>query len=188
MYRTKHFRWKLMHLWGISAHLGLIAAVAISYLYHLEIINQPLSWSHSPTISGSHCMAGIETQTGLESENASKMAVQTLLKACLILGSGGFATNIALFAALMAVEPNKITLTEGEQHWRKQVVTFFGCSLNLLLAGAGFCLAINLSTKATDIKSLIAPLVWTYLQAPLALAIAVCDAIKNYREGKDLLD
>jgi len=65
----------------------------------------------------------------------------------------------------MAVEPNKITLTEGEQHWRKQVVTFFGCSLNLLLAGAGFCLAINLSTKATDIKSLIAPLVWTYLQA-----------------------
>ena len=112
------------------------------------------------------------------------------------------------------MEPNRITLTEGEQHWRKQIVTFFGCLLNLLLAGAGVCLALTLGTKAADSKPLIAPLIWAYIQwyaeplqpatlqllpatfgvpkltgcRPLALSIAVCDAVKNYREGKDLLD
>lgn len=80
-------------------------------------------------------------------------------------GSLGFSINIALLAALLAVEPIEITLTEGEQHWRKQVVTFFGCLLNLLLAGAGFCLAVNLGLKAADSKLLIAPLLGTYFQA-----------------------
>ncbi|KAG7285602.1 hypothetical protein NEMBOFW57_010231 [Staphylotrichum longicolle] len=99
------------------------------------------------------------------------------------------------------VEPNRIMLTEGEQHWRKQVVTFFGCLLNVLLAAAGVGLAVTLGTKVADSKSLIAPLIWASIQAyvpstpfckpgllPLALSIAVCDAVKNYREGKDLLD
>jgi hypothetical protein len=56
-------------------------------------------------------------------------------------------------------------LTEGEQHWRKQVVTFFGCVLNLLLAGAGVGLAGTLGTRTADSKSLIAPLVWALIQA-----------------------
>ncbi|KAL2155612.1 hypothetical protein VTH82DRAFT_354 [Thermothelomyces myriococcoides] len=125
---------------------------------------------------------------GLDGGYTRDVGTYTLLKACLILGSLGFSINIALLAALLAVEPIEITLTEGEQHWRKQVVTFFGCLLNLLLAGAGFCLAVNLGLKAADSKLLIAPLLGTYFQAPLAFAIAVCDALKNYREGKDLLD
>ena len=56
-------------------------------------------------------------------------------------------------------------LTEGEQHWRKQVVTLFGCLLNLLLAGAGVGLAVALGTKAADSKTLIAPLIWASIQA-----------------------
>lgn len=63
------------------------------------------------------------------------------------------------------VEPNRIMLTEGEQHWRKQVVTFFGCLLNVLLAAAGVGLAVTLGTKAADSKSLIAPLIWASIQA-----------------------
>lgn len=56
-------------------------------------------------------------------------------------------------------------LTEGEQHWRKQVVTFFGCLLNTLLAAAGVGLAVTLGNKAADSKSLIAPLIWASIQA-----------------------
>ncbi|AEO61308.1 hypothetical protein MYCTH_2084292 [Thermothelomyces thermophilus ATCC 42464] len=187
MYRTKHFRWKLMHLWGISAHLGLVAAVAIGYLGQLGNPARPERWGRATTAAGtSRCTAVMAA--GLDGGDTLDVGTHTLLRACLILGSLGFVINVALLAALLAVEPIKITLTEGEQHWRKQVVTFFGCLLNLLLAGAGFCLAVHLGVKAADSKLLIAPLVWTYFQAPLAFAVAVCDAFKNYREGKDLLD
>lgn len=47
-------------------------------------------------------------------------------------------------------------MTEREQHWREQVVTFFGCVLNLLLVGAGTGLAIALGIRTVDPKSLIA--------------------------------
>lgn len=56
-------------------------------------------------------------------------------------------------------------MTEGEQHWRRQIVTLFGCLLNLLLAGAGICLAVTLGIKAVESKPLLAPLLWTYIQA-----------------------
>lgn len=80
-------------------------------------------------------------------------------------GTFGLTVNIALFVMLLAVEPNRITLTESEQHWRKQVVTFFGCVVNLLLAGAGIGLGLTLSIKAADSKPLIAPLILASIQA-----------------------
>lgn len=124
------------------------------------------------------------------------------------------------------MEPNRITLTEGEQHWRKQVVTFFGCLLNLILAGAGLRLAVTLGTHTAESKMMVGPLMWTAIQvyvqsaratrcypstcklrvgmdgpwqvkatqtdllacSALAILTAALDAVKNYREGQDLLD
>jgi hypothetical protein len=135
---------------------------------------------------------------------------------CFVQGILGFTVNIALLVLLLAAEPNRITLTESEQHWRKQAVTILACVVNLLLAAAGIGLGLTLSIKAADSKPLIAPLILASIQAyvkpeslcihkpgcllllvgfpklttcrPLAFCTAVCDAVKNYREGQDLLD
>ncbi|KAK4042795.1 hypothetical protein C8A01DRAFT_44288 [Parachaetomium inaequale] len=186
MYRTRHFRWKLMHLCGILTHLGLVVAVAVSYICDLSRTTQSGLWGQVTVVEMNSCR--FTQMAGLGNGFTFDVATHTLLKACLAVGSLGFTINIALLALLLAVEPNRISLTEGEQHWRKQIVTFFGCLLNLLLAGAGVFLALTLGTKAADSKPLIAPLIWTYIQWPLAFSMAVCDAVKNHREGKDLLD
>ncbi|SPQ20621.1 24084b87-f557-4e60-a010-53a7d5f96ab3 [Thermothielavioides terrestris] len=49
-------------------------------------------------------------------------------------------------------------------------------------------LASSLGMKTAGSKSLTAPLIWASIQTPLALFMAVLDAVKNYREGLDLLD
>jgi hypothetical protein len=86
-------------------------------------------------------------------------------------GTIGFVLNIVLFIFLLAVEPNRITLTEGEQHWRKLVVTFFGCVLNFLLACSAVGLTFTLSTKVADYSPLIAPLICTYIQGYVAYPV-----------------
>jgi hypothetical protein len=60
-------------------------------------------------------------------------------------------------------------LTEGEQHWRKQVITFFGCTANLMLAVAGASLAAAMGVRTSDSKSLIPPLVCVAFQAYVSL-------------------
>ncbi|KAK3298058.1 uncharacterized protein B0H64DRAFT_474068 [Chaetomium fimeti] len=188
MYRTKNFRWKMMHLWGILAHLGLVVAVAISYIYDLDKTARSIPWVHSTAAEMNPGPCRLALSAGSNNGFTFDRSTQALLKACLVVGSLGFTINIILLALLLVVEPNRISLTEGEQHWRRQIVTLFGCLLNLLLAGGGVCLAASLGIKATDSKALLAPLLCTYVQAPLVFSIAVCDAVKNYREGKDLLD
>jgi len=76
----------------------------------------------------------------------------------------GLVTNIVLFLILLQAEKPKVTLTEGEQHWRKQIVTFFSCISNLLLAGAGVGLAGVLGMNLSGSKSLITLLVWAAIQ------------------------
>ncbi|KAH6613267.1 hypothetical protein F5144DRAFT_661263 [Chaetomium tenue] len=188
MYRTKHFRWKLMHVWGILAHLGLVVAVAINYIYDLDKATRSITWSHLSAVETSSRPRELALVAASSDVFTFDRSTHALLKACLIMGSLGFTINVILLALLLAVEPNRISLTEGEQHWRRQVVTLFGCLLNLLLAGAGVCLAATLGIKVAESKPLLAPLLWTYIQAPLVFSIAVCDAVKNYIEGKDLLD
>ncbi len=46
MYRTQHFRWKLMHIWGILVHLFLVVAVAIGFLYDLGRPYQLEQWEY----------------------------------------------------------------------------------------------------------------------------------------------
>ncbi|KAK4239226.1 hypothetical protein C8A03DRAFT_14363 [Achaetomium macrosporum] len=187
MHRTKHFRWKLVHIFSILAHLGLAIAASISYVCDVNKSTRLLQsqWSYSSMTNVNPCH-----HLALQSEFGDgfmfDMAARTLLMTCLVVGALGLALNAALFIVLLAVEPNRITLTESEQHWRKQIVTFFGCILNLLLAGAGIGLALGMG--AADSKLLIPPLVWASIQAPVAFVTAVSDAVKNYREGKDLLD
>jgi hypothetical protein len=238
------------------AHLGLVVAVAISYIYDLGITTQLISRGHHPTATGVSTSAAcsLASLAKVESGFTFDMATHTLLKACLIVvsshpafplsarppvrpcptgiilhplsdlpnssffvqGTLGLTVNIALLILFLAVEPNRITLTESEQHWRKQVVTVFACVVNLLLAGAGIGLGLPLSIKAADSSPLIVPLILTSIQAyvkpeslrirkpgcllllvgfpklttcrPLAFCTAVCDAVKNYQEGQDLLD
>ena len=66
---------------------------------------------------------------------------------------------------LLGAETSKPRLTEGEQHWRKQVITFFGCTANLMLAVAGASLAAAMGVRTSDSKSLITPLVCVAFQA-----------------------
>lgn len=93
-------------------------------------------------------------------------------------GTIGLILNIGIFAALLAVETTsaKVTLTEGEQHWRKKIVTVSCCVFNLLLAGAGIGLAGAMGIRLSNVggrqlgmseseRSLIAPLVLGAVQA-----------------------
>jgi hypothetical protein len=248
MYRTRHFRWKLMHILVILAHLGLIVAASITYVYDLGKAVQSVQWVRPLAVADMHpCTLSLAGVFG--NEFTFDVAIRAVLMTSLVVvsprlpspdphspalsgrltrhplcfsliqGTVGLTLNIALFALLLVVEPNRITLTEGEQHWRKQTVTFFGCLLNLLLAGSGVGLAVALGIKASHSKRLIAPLVWAsiqvYVEVPslhasckpwllargcclgihglttcrlLAFSTAVFDAVKNYREGLDLLD
>ncbi|KAK4107532.1 hypothetical protein N656DRAFT_719893 [Canariomyces notabilis] len=189
MYRTKHFRWKLTHVLAILAHLGLTVAASTSYIYNLNKGTRMAEWrSLSLQTSGDSVPCRFAVLGGLGTFGTFDVAVRGLLLTCLAVGAIGAVLNAAIFTLLLSMEPNRIMLTEGEQHWRKQVVTFFGCVLNLLLAGAGVGLAGTLGTRTADSKSLIAPLVWALIQATLSLAVAIFDAVKNHNEGKDLLD
>jgi hypothetical protein len=182
-----------MHILVILAHLGLIVAASITYVYYLGKAVQSVHWTRPETAVEIHpCTLSLSGVFG-DGFNFD-MALRTLLMACLVVvssqppspgthtpalsdmltrrsvclpvtqGSVGLTLNIALFALLLVVEPNRITLTEGEQHWRKQTVTFFGCLLNLLLAGSGVGLAVALGIRAPDSKQMIAPLVWASIQ------------------------
>lgn len=77
----------------------------------------------------------------------------------------GLIISMASFASLMAVEPNKVDLTEGEQHWRRQLVTLFSCIFNIILASAGLGLAAALGIQVSSAHSLITPLVFAAIQA-----------------------
>ncbi|KAK4142820.1 uncharacterized protein C8A04DRAFT_38034 [Dichotomopilus funicola] len=186
MYRKKQIRWKLIHLWTIIAHLGLLASAATSYIYDLGRHNSPYRWEQS-TAANMHSCGSVRVAR-LDSRLASDTATPELLRACLVIGSLGLTLNVVILAMLLAVEPNRIMLTEGEQHSRKQIATFFSCSLNLLLVGVGVCLAASIHAKVAGCRLLIPPLILVYIQIPLTLLTAICDATKNYREGKDLLD
>jgi len=79
-------------------------------------------------------------------------------------GALGLVVNTSLFIILLAAETTDAKLTEGEQHWRKQVVTFFSCISNLLLAAAGVALAGALGMNLPGSRSLITPLVGAVVQ------------------------
>lgn len=76
-----------MHLWGISAHLGLAAAVALSYLCQLGSTTRPERWGRSATvIQTSRCTPAM-VAAGLDGGYTRDVGTYTLLKACLILVS-----------------------------------------------------------------------------------------------------
>ncbi|KAK5661054.1 hypothetical protein OQA88_12433 [Cercophora sp. LCS_1] len=202
MYRTNNFGWKLTHVLCILAHLGLAAAGAIAYVYNnvgresrlLDWSRMAMTMNMNTNDAAPHAAPcpHVDFQRMLTASlgitNTLDVALQTLPKSSLVLGLLGLVTNIGLFVLLLGVERVNTKLTEGEQHWRKQVVTFFSCISNLLLAGAGVALAGAMGMKLPGSKSLITPLVWVSIQIPLALITALFDTIKNHRDGKDLLD
>ncbi|KAK0651125.1 hypothetical protein B0T16DRAFT_73420 [Cercophora newfieldiana] len=197
MYKTNNFAWKLVHVLSILAHLGLAAAGAVAYVYNASHeFRMVAPWGSLGRRSAAPCHGGISSQQMMfmaASDEASSMALvdvalHTLPMSCLAVGVLGLATNIGLFIILLRAERTKVTLTEGEQHWRKQIVTFFSCISNLLLAGAGIGLAGVLGTKLSESMSLIMPMVWAAIQVLLSIVTALFDAVKNHRDGRDLLD
>ncbi|KAK4195239.1 hypothetical protein QBC40DRAFT_186268 [Triangularia verruculosa] len=188
MQHTGHSRWKLIHLLSILVHLGLICAGSVAFVYNLGQNARPLGGT-SLRISSADtnpCPLTLVDNTG--SWGAFDVADRTLLTNCIFVGAFGLTINVAAFGLLLSMETHRVTLTEGQQHWRKQIITAFACVLNIFLAGAGVAMAGILSARIVESKSLIMPLVWVSLQAPIALSTAILDAIKNYREGQDLLD
>jgi len=210
-YRTNNIRWKLTHVLVILAHVGLILAGVMAYIFYLgndvRIVNlgkvaavKSMGLLQSPPQS-SPCgtneggVVSLSMMTTADGNSAFgildpqfEMASRILPISCIILGTLGMVINVGLFMALLAADKTDYSLTESEQHWRKQVVTFFGCLFNLIMTCAGTSLAGTMAARTADSRLLIAPLLWASIQVPLSLTTAVSDAIKNYREGKDLLD
>jgi hypothetical protein len=83
MYRPRHFRWKLMHLFNMLAHLGLVVAVAISYIYDLGITTQSISRGRPTPAGVSTSACSPASLARVESGFTFDMATHTLLKACL---------------------------------------------------------------------------------------------------------
>ncbi|KAK4455403.1 hypothetical protein QBC34DRAFT_420200 [Podospora aff. communis PSN243] len=197
MYRTNNFSWKLAHVLCILAQLGLAVAGAVAYIYNASKDMQMRAIPWSPLVrrsaappchdTGSQQLV-LATSVFHPSATLVDASLHTLPMSCLAVGVFGLVINIGLFIILLRAERTKVTLTEGEQHWRKQVVTFFSCISNLLLAGAGTGLAGALGMKLSESKSLITPMVWAAIQVLLSIATALFDAVKNHRDGRDLLD
>ncbi|KAK3392202.1 hypothetical protein B0T20DRAFT_50045 [Sordaria brevicollis] len=224
MYRTNHPWWKLTHLLCILGNLGLIIAGVVAFIHNLQNEADYMdATSHQPTtivmnlsndqtvINSDAHSCNIVLQQGLGNGANGKGGVghssfgiivnELLPVASVIVGTIGLILNIGIFAALLAVETTsaKVALTEGEQHWRKKIVTVSCCVFNLLLAGAGIGLAGAMGIRLSNVggrqsgmseseRSLIAPLVLGSVQAPLCVITALFDFIKNHREGKDLID
>ncbi|KAK4159688.1 hypothetical protein QBC43DRAFT_221393 [Cladorrhinum sp. PSN259] len=200
MYRPNNFRWKLVHVASILAHLGLICAGSVAYIYNNigrspKLSMQQLQQLHNApfrvnTVSGHDpCpFTWMEVADGIQNWGTFDVASQTLLLTCIFLGAFGLFINIAMFCILLAVESNKVTLTEGQQHWRKQIVTFFACVLNVILSAAGVGLVGLLGANVAETRSMMPSLILASIQSPLALSTAIYDAVKNHQEGKDLLD
>ncbi|KAK0614895.1 hypothetical protein B0T17DRAFT_592774 [Bombardia bombarda] len=202
MYRTNNFGWKLTHVLCTLSHLGLIVGGAIAYVYNLgketqtrslQLRNLVTSHMNSPCGVVLNDRLSYATASGASGPFAGfefefDVSTHALPISCMAIGVLGLVINIGLLATLLAVEKAEVTLTEGEQHWRRQIATFFSCVFNLLLAGAGVGLACGLGMKVAGSTSLIAPLVWASIQAPLCLTTALFDGVKNHRDGKDLLD
>lgn len=85
MYRTKHFKWKLMHIWGILSHLGLVVAAAIGFLYHLGTTGQAASWGY-PTAADVHS-CGYPMTGRYGSSFTLDMAARTQLMTCFVVVS-----------------------------------------------------------------------------------------------------
>ncbi|KAK3321242.1 hypothetical protein B0T19DRAFT_466523 [Cercophora scortea] len=219
-YRTNNLEWKMTHVLCIFAHLGLIIAAAIAYVYNnmaeetahrAAAAAAAADWAAKFKFASTDMMTADAHQLHLYNTalrnggfinpgSFDLSSIQTLTMSCLVLAASwasfptkhgilGLVTNVGLFVTLLAVEPTKVTLTEGEQHWRRQMVTVFSCVLNIVLLGAGVGLAGAIVIRVTaHSKSLITPLAWLLIQAPLSLTTALYDVVKNHREGKDLLD
>lgn len=85
MYRTKHFRWKLMHLWGILSHLGLVVAAAVGFLYHLGTTDQAASWGYQTAADVHSCGYPMIGRYG--SGFTLDMAARTQLMTCFVVVS-----------------------------------------------------------------------------------------------------
>ncbi|KAK3387948.1 hypothetical protein B0H63DRAFT_167187 [Podospora didyma] len=188
MYKTNNFGWKLTHVLCILAHLGLVIAAAVAYVYNMSKDNNAVDYSKLVAPDTNPCSFALMGMFGSARGGSFDVAVHTLPMSCMAVGILGLVINIGLFVTLLAVDRTKATLTEGEQHWRKQIVTFFSCVFNLLLAGAGVGLASAMGIKVSESRSLITPMALAVVQSPLALTTALYDAVKNHRDGKDLLD
>ncbi|KAK4183937.1 hypothetical protein QBC35DRAFT_506972 [Podospora australis] len=199
MYRPRNLGWKGVHVLCILAHLGLLCAGSVTYAYNLGHETRSAPWTsnfssfqwanlHKATTNLNPCPMAFLDDLGATGWGGFDVGSRTLLMSCISLGAIGLVINIAAFVILLTLEPTRVTLTEGQQHWRKQIVTFFTCVLNVLLAGAGIGLLVLLGSKMADSKSMIPPLVWASIQAPLSLITVLYDAVKSHREGKDLLD
>ncbi|KAK3372926.1 hypothetical protein B0T24DRAFT_528681 [Lasiosphaeria ovina] len=194
MYRTQNFQWKAVHVLAILAHVGLVIASSVSFVQNLNMgrdnnDRNAIDWSKVVSSNSNPCSFALMGGFGrLGSSDVFDVAIYTLPLSALAVGIVGLIFNIVLFVILLAVETSRPSLTEGEQHWRKQIVTFFGCVFNLLLAGAGIGLACTMGLKISVSRSLISPTALAAIQSPICMCTAVYDAVKNHRDGKGLLD
>ncbi|KAM7186943.1 hypothetical protein V8F20_011172 [Naviculisporaceae sp. PSN 640] len=190
MFRTNNLGWKLTHVLCIMAHLGLVVAAGVVYIYNMARQSERMAekCSNIDLTSTNSLACSLAFVSGFGSFGSIDLLLHTLLVSCFSVGIMGVIISMASFAGLMAVEPNRVALTEGEQHWRRQLVTLFSCIFNIILAGAGIGLAAALGIQVSRSPSLITPLVFAAIQAPMCIATALFDAIKNRRDGKDLLD
>ncbi len=90
MYQIKHLRWRLVHVWGILAHLGLLVAASISFLYDVGQTTHTISpWAYSAAAQVHPCRYALMAGGGLQAEArlSYDMATRPLLAASVMVVS-----------------------------------------------------------------------------------------------------
>lgn len=83
-----------MHLWGILAHLGLVVAVAINYIYDLDKATRSITWSHSAAAEMNSGPCRLALAAASSDGFTFDKSTHALLKACLVVVSSyGTVTN-----------------------------------------------------------------------------------------------
>lgn len=104
MYKPRHFGWKLMHVSGILANLGLTTAAAISYIHNLVSVTGPVEWnSMDQAVLSVNSMdpCRFALISGLGRWNPSDAAVRTLLVTCLVVVSSSASSPQGLTQVLI---------------------------------------------------------------------------------------
>ena len=103
MYQIKHLRWRLVHVWGILAHLGLVVAASISFLYDVGQTTQTtIPWGYSTAAQAHPCRCALMAGGGFQVEDrlSYDMATRPLLTISAMVVSSLWSLTISIHPML----------------------------------------------------------------------------------------
>ena len=82
-----------MHVWGILAHLGLVVAVAINYIYDLDKATRSTTWSHLTAAEANSRPRELALAAASNDGFTFDRSTHALLNACLVVVSPASASH-----------------------------------------------------------------------------------------------